>query len=107
MAKTERKYPYIKCTKQLWEEIRVFLQKWKCELPYNMNSDYNILCTNYGSCDSDEFKLDFISFREERGLRYEAESKDEFLRQVAKLLGVSYTGISKSLEKKGLLLLYL
>lgn len=106
MAKTERKYPYIKCTKQLWEEIRTVLEKWGCDIPYNMNSEYNILCTNYGSCNSDEFKLDFLSFREDRGLRYEVDSKDEFLRQVAKLLGVRYIG-DYNPSKKQLLLLFM
>lgn len=101
----EDKYPVLKCTKELWDEIKPVLEGWginkfRCTDAWNI---FPYLVSNYGYYRDD--KLDIDASRRhntdhEDSLRYLVNTKDEFLEGVAKLLGKEYKKPKKQFKKK-------
>lgn len=103
-----RKYPVIKCNKELWEEIKKQLDIWN--ISYNISNnwnEYSYLVSNYGCPQISTFEIGNTCYYENEdineGYRYLVNTKEEFLLTVAKLLNKEYTmeerNIKVSLEK--------
>lgn len=91
----KNKYPVLKCTKELWEEIRPVLESFDV-YKFDRIHDWctcQYLISNYGNCTVDIFSIGNgpdtkVDIKD--SLRYLVNTKEEFLSAVAKLLGKTY-----------------
>lgn len=89
----EKKYPAIKCNKNLWEEIKpILLDLGVSEYTYMPVTDYwdtdNYLVSNGGETWEDDFYMVNIPYDIQpptEYLRYEVFTKEEFLEGIARL----------------------
>lgn len=95
----EKKYPVLKCDKQLWKEIKPVLESFgvtNFEYVHEeyITDDYEfILISNYKTPCFDELIIGSIPYTGDIidiELRYKVDTKEEFLSAVAKLLGKEY-----------------
>lgn len=92
----EKKYPILKCNKELWNEIKPVLESFdinKFTSSYFSNNYQNYIVSNCGDKDNDKVNIGITYYREHEAIenpRYLVNTKEEFLSAVAKLLGKEY-----------------
>lgn len=83
-----RRYPYIKCTKTLWNTIVSELAEMGLLIEdryKEFDSDYPFLVSNFGNALSNELKFGPVDSMHS-GLRYQVDSKHSFINAVKQLL---------------------
>lgn len=91
-----RRYPYIKCTKTLWDTIVSELAEMGLLIEdryKEFDSDFPFLVSNFGSAISDELKFGPVDSHYTNGLRYLVHSKHSFIGAIKQLLSfhIDYT----------------
>lgn len=93
----KKKYPVLKCTEELWKEIKPVIESFGIDDFTNVDGgwhEYPYLISNYGDCCSDNIIIGngiaFNFYLVKDNLQYLVDTKDEFLSAVAKLLGKEY-----------------
>lgn len=84
-----RRYPYIKCTKALWDTIVSELAEMGLMIEdryREFDSDFPFLVSNFGSAISNELKFGPVDSHYTNGLRYQVDSKCSFINAVKQLL---------------------
>lgn len=101
----EKKYPVLKCNKELWNEIKPVLESFGI-IDFNVVPNWNnniYLISNYGYVDKNEIFIGndkSSKINHKSSLRYLVDTKEEFLSAVAKLLGKEYPIKEQSSETK-------
>nr|DAM51589.1 MAG TPA: hypothetical protein [Crassvirales sp.] len=91
----EKKYPVLKCNKELWNEIKPVLESFGIT-DFNVVPNWNnniYLISNYGYIDKNEIFIGndkSSKINHKSSLRYLVNTKEEFLSAIAKLLGKEY-----------------
>lgn len=96
----KKKYPVLKCTKELWNEIKPVLESWRLN-----NRDFKFinidwaknpyLVSNFGNMGY-VYLANLFNFENGTDSRYLVNTKEEWLTDVAKLLGKEYKPINKN-----------
>ena len=110
----EKKYPVLKCTKELWEEIKPVLESFGItdfsNITYDFwklkDSDITVyLVSNYGGIINSPVLIGNTRYRNNETInaspRYLVDTKEEFLSAVAKLLGKEYYN-NNNMEKRNI-----
>lgn len=101
----EKKYPVLKCNKELWNEIKPVLESFGIT-DFNVVPNWNnniYLISNYGYIDKNEIFIGndkSSKINHKSSLRYLVNTKEEFLSAIAKLLGKEYPIKEQSSEAK-------
>lgn len=101
----EKKYPVLKCNKELWNEIKPVLESFGIT-DFNIVPNWNnniYLISNYGYIDKNEIFIGndkSSKINHKSSLRYLVNTKEEFLSAIAKLLGKEYPIKEQSSEAK-------
>lgn len=92
-----KKFPVLKCTKELWTEIRPIIESYNITIDITADEYRDINCYLVSNFGCDTFTTLIIGFTSkdlcDTGLRYLVNTKDEFLLAVAKLAGKEYNSI--------------
>lgn len=98
----KKKYPVLKCDKELWEEIKPVLESFGITEFTTIKFDNIInsyLITNYFSANSNKIEVRILPYANINVVklrnRYLVNTKEEFLSAIAKLLGKEYPITSK------------
>lgn len=106
-----KKYPVLKCNKELWNEIKPVLESFGIT-NFNINkdvlcgSDKNYIVSNYGNSNINELLIGNTVYNNDdevnENYRYLVSTKEKFLSAVAELLGKEYSiAIHETREDKG------
>lgn len=85
----KKKYPIIKYSDELWEEIEPILRNWDC--PFGESAAKTYIVSNYGNPEDDQLLIGMTHNDSTDDYRYLVKTKEEFLSAIAKLLGKTYS----------------